>query len=71
MTVMFVFRYPGSEGPEERLPGHQAEQPSVQKRAGGEEHLAHADGRGEAGVQAADRHQADEVRHVAGVCVHF
>lgn len=53
---LFGFRFSGTEGAEERLSGHQTEQPSFQKRAGGEEHPAHADGWGETGIQAADWH---------------
>ena len=65
LTWCLTFRFPGPEGAEERLPGHQAEQSSIQKRAGGEEHPAHADGWGETGVEAADRHQTHKVRQVA------
>lgn len=42
--VVFGSRFSGTEGAEERLSGHQAEQPSFQKGAGGEEHPADADG---------------------------
>lgn len=56
LITVFGFRFSGTEGAAERLSGHQTEQPSFQKRAGGEEHPAHADGWGETGIQAADWH---------------
>ena len=63
-------RHPGPEGAQERLSGHQAEQPAVQAGAGGEEHPAGADGRGADRVPAADRHQADAVRRLHLYALH-
>ncbi|XP_035502848.1 phosphatase and actin regulator 1 isoform X2 [Scophthalmus maximus] len=60
LTMQRFERHAGHEGPTQGLAGHQAEQPSVQEGAGGEEHPAAAVGPGEAGVPAADGHKTDQ-----------
>lgn len=54
-------RLPGHEGVQEGLLSHQTQQQALQARAGREEHPSEADGRGTAGAEAADRHQAHQV----------
>lgn len=54
-------RLPGHEGVPEGLLSHQTQQQALQARARRKEHPSQADGRREAGAEAADRHQAHQV----------
>lgn len=61
MTVRFSWRHAGHEGFTKRLSGHQAEQPSIEEGAGGQEHPADAVVPGASRVPTTNRHQTDQV----------